>query len=433
MQSNKVIKNASWIIACRIAQAVFSLLVTMLTARYFGPSNYGLINYAASVVSFVTPIAMLGLGNIQVQELIYTPEKEGQIIGTSIGMSLMSGVLCIFGVGAFVMMTNDNDKATIVVCILYSFILLFQGAEVMQYWYQAKYISKYASITSFIAYALVSGYKIVLLITGKSIYWFAVSNAIDYFIIMCTLIFIYYRLGGQKLQFSWNIASKLFSKSKHYILANMMIAIFSQTDRIMIKHMIGATATGYYSAAVTCASLADFVFLAIIDSFRPSIFESYNVSKEKFENSISNLYTIIIYLSLLQGVVVMFFAGFIIKIIYGSSYAPAINTLRLVVWYATFSFMGNVRNVWILAEGQQRWLWIINLSGALANIIINYFLIPIWGIMGAAFASLFTQFFSNVIVSYLIPGTRPNTRLMLKGINPKAVFEMFHFLKSNIL
>ena len=56
---NRVAKNATWIIGCRIVQAVFALLINMLTARYLGPSSYGLITYASSLVAFVVPIMQL--------------------------------------------------------------------------------------------------------------------------------------------------------------------------------------------------------------------------------------------------------------------------------------------------------------------------------------------------------------------------------------
>ena len=48
---NRVFKNASWIIGCKVAQMIINLVVGMLTARYLGPSNYGVINYAASIVA----------------------------------------------------------------------------------------------------------------------------------------------------------------------------------------------------------------------------------------------------------------------------------------------------------------------------------------------------------------------------------------------
>ena len=107
---NRMIKNASWIIVCRIVQAVLALIISMITARYLGPSNYGLLNYAMSVVAFALPLMKLGLTSIIVQEFIKYPEREGETLGTSIVLSLFSGFLCIAGVNAFVYLVNNHQN-----------------------------------------------------------------------------------------------------------------------------------------------------------------------------------------------------------------------------------------------------------------------------------------------------------------------------------
>ena len=67
MNKNRVVKNASWIIGIQIVKSLLGLVISMLTARFLGPSNFGLINYAASIVAFVTPIMYLGLNGVFVQ------------------------------------------------------------------------------------------------------------------------------------------------------------------------------------------------------------------------------------------------------------------------------------------------------------------------------------------------------------------------------
>ena len=217
----------------------------------------------------------------------------------------------------------------------------------------------------------------------------------------------------------------MVSSSRYYIVSSLMVTLFAQTDKIMLTLMVGNEANGYYSAAVACASIFSFVFSAIIDSARPAIFESKAVSAEQFEKNISRLYCIISYLSLAQCVVMTVLAKYVILILYGADYMLAVSPLRLIVWYTTFSYFGSVRNIWMLAVGKQRFLWIINLSGALTNIALNTFLIPAWGTMGAAFASLMTQFFTNVIIGMIIPDIRRNSTLMLKGLNPALIISIF--------
>lgn len=418
VSNEKVVKNAAWIIGVRIVQSILALLISMLTARYLGPSNYGLISYASSVVAFVVPIMQLGLPSILVQEIVNKPKQEGEILGTSMVLSIISSFACMLGVVAFANVVNAGETTTIVVCALYSLLLLAQAIEIVQYWFQAKLASKYVSITSLIAYAIVSAYKIYLLVTEKSIYWFAVSNALDYAIIGMVLLVLYRKLSGSRLKFSPALAKEMLSKSRYYIVSNMMITIFAQTDRIMLKLMIDDAAAGYYSAAVSCAGMTSFVFGAIIDSMRPMIFESRKTDNAAFEKNVSRLYCMIIYLSLAQSIVMTLFAPLIVNILYGSAYQYTVEILRVLVWYTTFSYMGAVRNIWILAENKQKYLWIINLSGAVTNVVLNAVLIPLIGGVGAAIASLITQVFTNVIIGFIVRPISHNNLLMLKGCNP---------------
>ena len=423
LSTSKVLKNASWIIVCKIVQSLIALVISTISARYLGPSNYGLINYAISVVSFVVPIAQLGLRNILVEEIVSHPEKEGQSLGTALVMSVVASLFCIAGCLTFVSVVNAGERDTLIVCGLYGISLVFQMTEMIQYWYQAKLLSKYTSVAMLISYVLVAAYKIFLLVTRKGIYWFAVSYTFDYFIISAILLFLYKKLGNQKLSFSLDLGKKMLGRSHYYIVSGMMVTVFSQTDRIMIKMMQGNADTGYYATACTCAGLTAFVFTAIIDSMRPMIFESKKLSQREFEHNISRLYSVIIYLALCQSVVLTLFAKPIVLILYGKTYAPAILLLRIITWYSAFSYMGSIRNIWMLSEGKQQYLWVINLSGAVLNVIGNLILIPIWGAAGAAIASVATQFFTNFLLCLIFRPIRPTAKLIWASLNPKLIAE----------
>jgi O-antigen/teichoic acid export membrane protein len=426
---NKVAKNAVWIIGGKVAQSVVALIINMLTARYLGPSNFGLITYASSLVAFVLPIMQLGFSNVLVQEIVNKPDDEGKILGTAMFLSLLSSVFCIIGVTSFAFVVNPNEQETIVVCLLYSLILLFQALDHIEYWYQAKLLSKYTSTVSLVAYLTVAVYKIYLLVTAKSVYWFALSNALDFALISICGIVLYQKLGGRKLEFSWKLGKNIFAKSKHYILSSMMVTIFAQTDKIMIKMMLDESSTGYYGAAVACAGMTSFVFTAIIDSFRPAIFEGQKVGEETFKHRLTMLYSMIIYLSLMQSIGMTVLSKVIIYILYGAAYYPAVSALRIVVWYTTFSYMGSVRNIWILANEKQKYLWQINLSGAIANVALNAIFIPYFGIDGAAIASLITQFFTNVIVGYFIKPIRPNNAIVIESLKPRYLMDAIKKLR----
>lgn len=419
--NGKIVRNASWIIIGKLLQSALSFVVGLLTARYLGPSNYGLINYAISIVTFVLPIAQLGFNDVLVHELTNSPEKEGELLGTSITLSSLSAFFCMIGVVFFAVLTDNDNKEMVLVVAIYSINLILRVFDLFQYWFQAKLMSKYCSITSLVAYIAVTCYKTFLLITRKNVYWFVMSYSVDYFIIALMLLVIYRKLGGKKLGINIRLGKNLFSKSRHYIVPGLMVAIFSQTDKIMLNNMLGQAATGYYSAAAAIAVTPAFVYSAIIDSYRPVIFANQG-NQKKFEQSLRQLYSVVIYLSLAQSVVMTIFAELIVGILYGAEFYEAVSALRIVVWFVTFSYFGSIRNIWMLVKGQQKYLWIINASGAALNVILNMLLIPASGIAGAAIASLATQMFSNFALGFIIAPLRENNKILLSSLDPKHFF-----------
>lgn len=417
MKAKQVFNNAKWIIICKIAQSLIQFVIGMLCARYLQPENYGLINYAASLVAFVTPIMKLGFDATLVRELVEDPHSEREIMGTSLLLNIFSSVVCVAGVTLFSFLVNMGDTVTIIVCFLYSLSLLFLAVEMIQYWFQYKLISKYSSLVMLCAYALVSVYKVFLLVTQKSVLWFAVSNAIDYGLIGITLVVLYMKWGSG-FSFSFKRAKSMLSSSKHYILAAAMLVIIQNTDHIMITNMVSKEENGFYSAAITCATAVQFVYLAIIDSFRPLILQNKKENSSEYELNVTRLYSITLYMAMAQCIVFTVFSRLIVTVLYGQGYANTIPILQILVWYFIFSVMGAVRNVWILAEEKQKYLWIINLSGAIFNIVLNSVLIPYFGACGAAFASFLTQFFANFILGFIIKDIRPNNKLVIKSLNP---------------
>lgn len=421
MNNHKVLKNATWIIACKIVQSILSFIIGTLTVRYLGPTNYGVITYAASVVSFLLPIMQLGFKHTLVKEFVENPNSEGEILGTAIFFNVISSLFSIAGAIVFVLVANAGERETILVCALYSLVLLFQATEMTMYWFQAKLLSKYPSMATLIAYVVVAVYKIYLLVTGKGVVWFALSYVLDFFLISAILLVIYKKLSPQKLSISWSIGRRMLSRSKYYIIPSLMTVIYHHTDRIMLKLMVGDAETGLFAAAATCTGVTGFVFLAIVDSARPVILETKERSPELYERRIIQLYSIITAFALAQSIGITILAKPIVYLLYGKAYLAAVPILQLVVWYDTFGYYNSVRNIWILAEEKQKHLTKINVAGAMANVALNACLIPVLGGIGAAIASIISQFFTNVLIGFVYKPIRPNNYLMMKAFNPKVI------------
>ena len=421
----KNVKNAAWLIGCKIVQVLLSFVIGTISARYLGPSNYGMIDYAGAIVSFMVPVVQLGFRATLTHEIISNPDREGEALGSALLLSTAASLLGVVGIFAFCSIANRSETDTIIVCVLYSVSLLFQATELIQYWFQSKLESKYVAVVSLCAYAVVSAYRCFLLITAKSVFWFAVTHALDYLLISLSLFVIYRRLHGQRLRFSPSLGWEMFRRSRYYIISGVMVTLFSLTDRVMINWMIGKEANGYYSAAFTCANLSQFVFAAIVDSARPSILEAKKNGSASYRSHLARLFSIVIALALAQGLALSLAARLVIGVIYGKAYLAAVPVLRIITWYSAFAYIGSVRNIWILAEQKQQILWKINLFGAVLNITANFFLIPRLGIAGAAIASVFAQFFVNFFLCFALRELREVSRILLDSLNPRTLRKLW--------
>lgn len=418
---NKEAKNAGWLIGGRVIQMLISLVVGVFTARYLGPGNYGLVNYGGAYVGFFSSLCTLGINNVIVKEFIDHPDEQGTAIGSTLVARALSSFLSSIMIIAVVSVVDKNEPITIAVVALCSIALVFQVMDTFNYWFQAKYKSKVTAIAMLIAYIATAAYRVILLIIGAGVQWFAFASSVDYIILGIILLSAYKKSGGPALKFSWVKTKTLIGSSYHYILSGMMVAIYGQTDKLMLKQMIDETQVGYYSTASTLCSMWVFILTAIIDSVNPTIMRLHNTNYQQYERKNRQLYAMVFYVSVFVSVMFLIFGDFVIKILYGAEYAPAGPPLKIVTWYTAFSYLGVSRNSWVVCEGQQKYLKYMYLSATIINIFLNFALIPVLGASGAALASLITQICTSMVLPLFFKGMRRNTILMLQAITLRGI------------
>ena len=171
LRKNKVVRNAGWIIGGKTANKLLAFVVSVFAARYLGPSDYGLINYAAAYATFFASLCTLGIDSVIVKNFVDHPQQEGETIGTTLVLRAISSLLSALTIIGIVSIVDKGERLTVVVVALYSVGLIFQVFDTLNYWFQARLQSKYSAIAELISYAAMSAYKIGLLMLGKSAEW----------------------------------------------------------------------------------------------------------------------------------------------------------------------------------------------------------------------------------------------------------------------
>lgn len=420
---NRTARNAGWLIGGRMAQMLVNLVVGLLTARYLGPANYGLIHYAGAYTAFFSAFCNLGIHGVLVKELMDHPRREGEVIGTSLLLRGVASALSALTILGIVLIADQGEQTTILVVGLSSLGMLLQSFEVINFWFQSRLQSKVTALASLGAYVVTAGYKVFLLVSGKSVVWFALAASVDHLCIGALLLWAYRKQGGRRLCASWSYGKALLGRSCHFILPSLMVAVYGQTDKLMLRHMMGDAEVGYYSTAVSLCGVWCFVLSAIIDSACPGIMEASEREEKLFERRNRQLYAIVFYLSGAVSLCFALFGEWAIWLLYGEAYLPAAAPLRIITWYTAFSYLGVARNAWVVCKNRQSDLIYVYGAAAVSNVALNVLLIPRWGASGAAAASLAAQIVTTMVAPWCIPGLRENTKLMADAIRLRGIRE----------
>lgn len=427
---SKVFSNVSWLVGGRIIQMFISLIVSVITARYLGPSNYGIIGYVTSYTAFFSTLCNLGINGIIVKEYINNKESQGTYTFTAIVLKLIASLISMVLFIIFMYIFYSNDMTILNVAALLSLSVIFNSFDVINYWYQSRLEAKKSTIVNTIAYMLIAAYRVIMLILKKDVRWFAFSYSLDVILVAILLVYFYFKDGGQKWKFSLDVAKKLLKQSHHLILSGIMVSIFAQTDKIMIGKFLNITEVGLYSTAVIISGLWSFLPIAIIDSLRPVIMSHKNKNETMYVRRLKQLYSIIIWLSFLYSIFITIFGKWIVIILFGNDYIDCVVALRIVVWFCAFSYLGSAKNIWLISEGKQKYEKWFTLIGALTNVLLNLIMIPKIGIIGASIATLITQIVANFISPLLFKETRASSKYMIESLNIKNIFDFEKYLKK---
>ena len=418
MEKNKkrVIANMSWLMGGKIVNMILSFFVSLATARYLGPSNFGSINYVAAYVSFFSSIASLGLSVIVIKEVSSGEEDDNKVIWTGILMRFLTAVASTIAVVAFFAIAKRNDPLLVPIAALESIAILASAFDTFMYWFQGKLLGKYVSIAGVIAYLAMSLYRLYLLANGADILWFAFATSVDTLVLALVLFIFYVKENGFRPVISLPLGKKLLKQSYHYLISGLIAILYSKIDQIMLGDMLDKASVGLYSAALTIAGLWGMIPSAFIQSVSPILYKNAQTDRGMFLKRLKQSYAGIWFLNVCWSLAISLFSYWVVLLLYGAEYMGARKALIIVVWYSGISSLGSLTQVYLATENKNKYINYFALVGLVTDVVLNALLIPHFGITGAAVATLATYCVIHIVMPLVIKDTREAAVLILQGM-----------------
>lgn len=405
-----------WLLGGKIVNMILSFFVSLATARYLGPDNFGSINYVAAYVSFFSSITSLGLSVIVIKEISMGKEDDNEVIWTGILMRFLTAVFSTIAVIALVSITDKNDPLMVKIAILESIAILASAFDTFMYWFQGKLLGKYTSIASVVAYIGMSLYRIYLLANNADILWFAFATSVDTLLLSLILMLCYVRENGFHPKASVRLGKSLMKQSYHYMISGLIAILYSKIDQIMLKQMLDTYSVGLYTAALTIAGLWGMIPSAFIQSVSPILYKNAEENRGMFYKRLRQSYAGIWLLNVCWSLGVSIFSYWVIYLLYGKAYLGARGALVIVVWYTGITSIGSLTQVYLATENKNKYVNYFALAGLVTDVVLNALLIPKMGILGAAIATLVTYTVIHIVMPLAIKDTRDAGRLIIQGM-----------------
>jgi PST family polysaccharide transporter len=264
--------------------------------------------------------------------------------------------------------------------------------------------------------------RLLLLLGQASLVAFAWLQSFELLVAAVGLIVAFGRFGGSlrawRVRYDYSLV--LLKESWPLILAGLSVVLYMKIDVVMLGKMSDDREVGLYSAASRLSEAFYFLPMIIVSSLNPLLLRARASGAEQYRKSLLKLYVLMVRLSLAIALPLLILAPLLIETLYGIQYSESTAVLQVHVWAAVAVFLGVASSQYFTAEGKQKLSLYRTLLGLAVNIGMNFLLIPRYGALGAAVATLVSYFVATFSVFFTRDGVS-QARLMVRALNPIVI------------
>ena len=440
----KVVRNLFWAVTGKVVTLLGSLLVGIFVARYLGPEQYGLMNYVVSFVALFQVFASFGLDNIEIREESKckgTGEKgrvpgveANTILGTAFGLRLIfAGITMLL-----VILTAwlfEADTFTKWMITLYSLSMIMNTFGVIRNYFTSIVWNEYIVKTEISRTIIGALIKVILLLLHAPLAWFIAATLFDTILIAGGYLLSYRKqIASPRLwTFDLPTAKYLIKESFPLLLSGAAVVVYQKIDQVMIGNMIDKANVGYFSVASAFVHVLMFVPITITDTYMPIIAKVWNTDKEMYKTQNQKFMNFTVWCTMLCAVLVSLLSYPLIRYTYGEQFLAAVPILQVLAFKVVSVAFSSVAGKMIVVEGLQKWTIIRDLVGCVVCVVLNFLLLPRFGVVAAAWIAIASNLAAGYFSSLFIPPYRHTmvcqTKCLLIGW--KDLFDVY--IKKNSL
>lgn len=400
----KIFLNVFWAMLGKVVTLMSTLFVGVLVARYLGPKQYGLMNYIISSVGLYTVFSTFGTTEIIIRELSKKDLPATVILGTSFIVRLALAILTLFAIGIYLFLSDEPVEVSGMI-LIYSSSIIFTGFDVIRHYFTSIIQNEYVVKSEIVRTIIGAGIKIVLLLLKAPLVAFVAALAFDFVLLASGYVLAYRKKVGRlrDWKFDKHFVKTLLSTSFPLVISSAAAIIYGRIDQVMISKMIDNESLGYFSTAVSFIGILTFIPGIIIQTVSPLLVKYRKEDTQRYELESQRMMNIATWSTMALCILISFLSYYIIKYTYGMDYMASVPVMQILTFKAVGIALATTGGQLIIIENIHQLAFIRNILTCIVCIVCNYFLIPQWGIIGSAWATIITVMFSGGLANLFIP------------------------------
>lgn len=414
----RMLHNLSWGTAARLLSLAAGLAISVILARGLGAEKFGQYQYALSIISALAILGTMGLDKIFVRDLLQRQRPAGEILGEAAALRGVGGSLIVLICGGIAFWGSLPAEEGVLLCIfaLSHLVTPFQVSAL--YAESSQDLSPVAKAQFWRTIVGLAGRALTVFFFPDNLNFIALWLLLDG--IALTVLLRHYikrRLSLPALH-KPKIAAVLgtFRRGWARSLAGAASHVHAYLDIILLGFWLNKATIGNYALGVQIIAFCGFVPMMLLDVLFPKVVLAYKKNEQAYHAILIAFFRLSTISSIVMISIITLCSKGIIPIVYGEEYESLVTLLPFLAFRFLFMSFDMVRAAAIYTEDLFRWALIPMGCGIIINGLLSWMFIPIYGVWGTVFASLFSYGIATFFVDIIHSKMRKKVWLAFYGM-----------------
>lgn len=419
----RMASNSGWLLVDKVLRGGGGLAILVILGRMLGVERYGEYGLALAIIGIFSALAVMGLDGVVVRRLIETEGNSSSVLGTALRLRWIGGILALVGALLTSKLLQTQSATLVGLVALLSGAFLFQSSDVIDYWFQAQLQAGPVVKVRITVFILGSLAKIAALLAGASLLSLGWIVLFEAFAASLGLLWAAWRHGIiSRHLWSWSPDEARIQLALAWplLISGLMVALFFKIDQVLLGWLRGVKDVGIYQSALRLVELWNLLPTIILPSFYPGLIRLYQSDRHAYQRRLEVLFGSFALAAWGILAVNITLSNILVRQLFGVDFAGGGIVLAVLAISLLFHYSAHIRAQVLLVESLTLYHTPIVILSIILMLVMNLLLIPRYGPVGAAIATIVSSCFSGLISSFLFPRLRPigfmQVRALLGGI-----------------